>query len=200
MRKKVFSKNNIIYLLKHLLVAIFLVSLIEILKKYLKFTEPSHIIGDENIDFFLIIVLVIIFPVIEEIAFRLSIKKNNFFWLSILFCLLFLLTSKFIIIKLLLLIFIVLILINQFLKKNNLVVNSTIFLSALCFWLVHFDNYDKQKLLIMTPIDFFLLFFPQLLLAFILTKVRIQTFFANAVLLHIAYNFIILMLSFLFDT
>ena len=63
-----------------------------------------------------------------------------------------------------------------------------------------FDNYDKQKLLIMKPIDFFLLFFPQLLITFIFTKVRIQTFFVNAVLLHIAYNFVILMLSFLFDT
>ena len=61
-------------------------------------------------------------------------------------------------------------------------------------------NYDKQKLLIMKPIDFFLLFFPQLFITFIFTKVRIQTFFVNAVLLHIAYNFVILMLSFLFDT
>ena len=200
MREKVFSKGNCNYLLKHLFVTIFLVSLIEILKKHLKFSEPSHIIGDENVDFFLILILVIIFPLIEEIAFRLPIKKNNFFWLSILFCMIFLLTSKFIFIKLLLLIFIVLILINQFLKKNNLFVNSTIFFSALCFLVIHFDNYDKQKLLIMTQIDFFLLFFPQLLIAFIFTKVRIQTFFVNAVLLHIAYNFIILMLSFLFDT
>ena len=200
MREKVFSKDNYVYLLKHLFVTIFLVYLIEILKKHLEFSEPSHIIGDENINFFLILILVIIFPVIEEIAFRLSIKKNNFFWLSILFCLIFLLTTKFIIIKILLLIFIVLILINQFLKKINLVVYSTIFLSGLCFLLIHFDNYDKQKLLIMKPIDFFLLFFPQLLIAFIFTKVRIQTFFVNAVLLHIAYNFVILMLSFLFDT
>lgn len=52
MREKVFSKGNCNYLLKHLFVTIFLVSLIEILKKHLKFSEPSHIIGDENVDFF----------------------------------------------------------------------------------------------------------------------------------------------------
>ena len=80
MREKVFSKGNCNYLLKHLFVTIFLVSLIEILKKHLKFSEPSHIIGDENVDFFLILILVIIFPLIEEIAFRLTINKNNFFW------------------------------------------------------------------------------------------------------------------------
>jgi hypothetical protein len=199
MWEKLLSKFNIIYLSKHLLLAIFLVSLIEILKKYVEFTEPSHIIAYEGINFLLIIAVIVIFPIIEEIAFRLSIKKNSFYWLSILLSLLFLLTTKFIFIKVIILVYIIFVLVNQFRTKNRVVNYIVIFLSALCFLLVHFDNYDKHELTLIAPTDFFLLFFPQLLIAILFTKVRVQTFFLNSVILHIAYNLIILTLSYLFD-
>lgn len=199
MWEKLLSKFNIIYLSKHLLLAIFLVSLIEILKKYVEFTEPSHVIASEGINFLLIIAVIVIFPIIEEIAFRLSIKKNSFYWLSILFCLLFLLTTKFIFIKVIILVYIIFVLVNQFRTKNRVVNYIVIFLSALCFLFVHFDNYDKNELTLIAPTDFFLLFFPQLLIAILFTKVRVQTFFLNSVILHIAYNLIILILSYLFD-
>lgn len=140
-------------------------------------------------------------PLLEETAFRLSLRRNVYFSASIITCLVFLLSSTYIYTQVSCILFILLILVNQY-KKNfshRLIEILLICFSVISFVLIHFDNYDKGELNSLNTFEIGLLFMHQFILCIILTKVRLETCFINSLIIHSLYNLIILTFALLFN-
>jgi membrane protease YdiL (CAAX protease family) len=142
---------------------------------------------------------VIISPIVEEVGFRLSLKRNKYYWLSIVFCLVFLLSTNFIVTKIICLLYIGMTILHQFNNKTNLIKNGTIVLSVLAFLCAHFDNYNENELKTLGSLSVIILFLPQFMIALIITRIRLQTCFLNSIIFHSLYNFFILSLALLFN-
>lgn len=199
-----FQKKNIIYILKYVLLCIVIVLFIEGIKLLLDLEESINNKLEES--FFnnlnwSCFGAVFLSPLLEEIAFRLSLRRNMYFVASIIICLIFLLSSRYIYTQVSCTVFIILVLVNQF-KKNfspRLIEILLICFSVMSFVTVHFDNYDKVELDLLNPFAIVLLFIPQFVLCIILTKVRLQTCFINSLIIHSLYNLIILTFALLFN-
>ena len=127
------------------------------------------------------------------------LKKNNYFWISILFSLVFLLSSNFTIVKIICLLFGASIIIYQFFDKFILPHYILIVFSIITFVSIHFGNYAKNEFQVLSLIDLIFLFLPQFFIAIILTKIRIQTSLFNSIIFHSIYNFIILLFALSFN-
>lgn len=196
------DKKNSFYLLKHLLVGLIVVSVVEIIKYNLNFIEPeSNRLKDEfmsNIIFSLVAVL-FLSPVIEELVFRLPLKKDAYFVISIVTSFIFFLSSNFLFIKIIIGIFIAFIIVYQFYRDSIILKRVLISMSIIAFTIVHFDNFNSNLLNNIGLFNLIILFSPQFFLAILLTKIRLETRFINAVIFHSLYNLTILSLSLLFD-
>jgi hypothetical protein len=196
------NKKNAVYLINHLFFAILVVLIIELTKYILGVIEPEVNKLSEMYfsNFSLFVFQIVIFsPILEEIVFRLALKKNKYFWLSLLFSLLFLLTSNFVLVKIVMLLFILNIIIYQFSDRFIELYYSLIFFSILAFVAVHFDNYELKMFQTGNIRDMVILFLPQFFLSLILTKIRIQTHLLNSILFHFVFNLIVMQLAILFD-
>jgi hypothetical protein len=196
---EILNKKNAIYIFRHLILAITFVLLIELLKYVFNVVEPEVSVLKENFlenfacSFFGVVA---ISPILEEVVFRLPLKKNNYYWVSIIFSLLFFLTSKYIVTQIMCLLFVGSIIVYQFYDKINLFRHILIILSIMAFVSVHFDNYELN---IFRIVDIVILFLPQFVLSLILTKIRVQTCFRNSIIFHSLYNLIVLLFAFLFN-
>ena len=197
-----FDKNNVFYFLRHLAVMISFVVIIEVLKYLFNIVDP---INNKLKDEFLLnfvwssFGVIIISPIFEEIIFRLPLKKNNYFWVSIVFSLVFLLSSNFTIVKIICLLFVVSIIMYQFFDKFILLHYILIVFSVITFVFVHFGNYDRNEFNVMRLVDLIFLFLPQFFIALVLTKIRLQTSLLNSIIFHSIYNFIILLFALSFN-
>ncbi|OXG01555.1 hypothetical protein BC749_10487 [Flavobacterium araucananum] len=114
---KTFGKKNIIYIFKYLVLSIGIVLFIESISFFLNLEEPKGSKIEERFINNLIwssIGAIFFSPLLEELAFRLSLKKSKYFVISIVICFVFLLSSKFIYHQIIISLFIVMILVNQF--------------------------------------------------------------------------------------
>ena len=196
---EILDKKNVIYIFRHLILAITFVLLIELLKCVFNVVEPeASAIKEKFLGNFVwsFIGVVAISPILEEVVFRLSLKKSNYYWVSILFSFLFFLMSKYIVTQIMCFLFVGSIIIYQFYDKINLIRYILIIMSIMAFVSVHFDNYELNILRI---VDIVILFLPQFVLALILTKIRVQTCFRNSIIFHSVYNIIVLLFAFLFN-
>jgi hypothetical protein len=198
----VLSKKNIVYLFRYLFLVLVFILGIELARYLLHIKDPdSNKIKDAFLsNFTFSLFSVIIFsPIIEEVSFRLSLKRNKHYWLSIIFCLVFVLSTNFIVTKVICLLYIGITILHQFNNKTNLFKGITIVLSVLAFLCVHFDNYSENELRTLGSLDLIMLFLPQLVIALIITKIRLQTCFLNSIIFHSLYNFFVLSLALLFN-
>lgn len=200
----VFQKKNSIYILKYVLLCTVIVLLIEGMKVLLDFEQVISNKLEESCFNNLIwscFGAVFFSPLLEETAFRLSLRRNVYFPASIIICLVFLLSSTYIYTQVSWILFMLLILVNQY-KKNfshRLIEILLICFSVISFVLIHFDNYDKRELHSLNPFEIVLLFMHQFILCIILTKVRLETCFINSLIIHSLYNLIILTFALIFN-
>ena len=99
---EILSTKNGVYIFKHLVLAIILVSGVELLKNCLNVVEPdSNRLRDEFMSNFIFSFFGAIFfsPIIEELLFRLSLRKGDFYIISLFASTIFLITSNFMFVK-----------------------------------------------------------------------------------------------------
>lgn len=177
---------------------------IEMLRVTLNINEPTSSKVEESFFrnmFWGSIGIVLVAPILEEIAFRLPLKKNSYYLISITFCFLFFLSASFVFLKVICFIYIVAVLAYQVSKKLSVGITKSIMiiLSITTFVSLHFDNYQGEQLNSLNVFSKIFLFLPQLIIGFILVKVRLKTLFLNAVIIHSLYNLIILTFALLFN-
>lgn len=201
-KSEVLSKKNIAYLFIYLILALVFILGIELVRYLLDIKDPdSNKLKDAFLSNFTFAFFsaVILSPIIEEVGFRLSLKRNKHYWLSIVFCLVFLLSTNFMVTKIICLLYIGITILYQFNNKTNLIKDIAIVLSVLTFLCVHFDNYNENELRALGSLDLIMLFLPQFVIGLIITKIRLQTCFLNSIIFHSFYNFFILSLALLFN-
>lgn len=201
-KSEVLSKKNIAYLFIYLILALVFILGIELVRYLLDIKDPdSNKLKDAFLSNFTFAFFsaVILSPIIEEVGFRLSLKRNKHYWLSIVFCLVFLLSTNFMVTKIICLLYIGITILHQFNNKTNLIKDIAIVLSVLTFLCVHFDNYNENELRALGSLDLIMLFLPQFVIGLIITKIRLQTCFLNSIIFHSFYNFFILSLALLFN-
>lgn len=204
LHKRFFDKQNVFYVLQHLVLVIIVVIIIELLRLAFNINEPE---GNSIEDSFYGNVIwstsgiVIFSPILEEIAFRFPLKKNTYYIISIILCGIFLLSSRFIFVKIIFLLFIIAIIIEQ--NSNNIypfiIKNITVGLSILTFVSIHFDNYMDHQLDELSVLEKIVLFAPQFFICLLLIKVRLETYLLNAVIIHSLSNLIILTFALFFN-
>ncbi|WP_427871524.1 CPBP family glutamic-type intramembrane protease [Flavobacterium sp. MMS24-S5] len=206
LQNNVFEKKNIFYILKCLSVVVIVGIVTEILKFILSIDEPTSSKVEESFfkNIFLgSIGIVLIAPILEEIVFRLPLKKNNHYLSSITLCVFLFLSASLFFLRIMCLLYIGAILLYQFDKKlvmpDCLTKNIIIVLSIVTFVSLHFANYQEEQLNSLPVFSKIFLFLPQLVVGLILTAVRLKTFFLNAVIIHSLYNLIILTLALFFN-
>lgn len=198
---KAFEKKNSIYIFKYLILSIAIVIFIEGISFFLNLEEPKSSKIEERFFSNLIwscIGAIFFSPLLEEVAFRLPLQKTKYFVISIVTCFIFLLSSNFFYHQVTIALFIVMILVNQFENKfcPRLTKVLLVSFSIMSFVIIHFDNYDIEELKLLKHLEIVFLFMPQFVISIILTKVRLETSFANTIIIHSLYNLIILTLAF----
>lgn len=201
---KTFEKKNIIYIFKYLALSIATVVFIEIMSFFLNLEEPKSSKIEERFFDNLIwscIGAVLLSPLLEEAAFRLSLKRSKYFIISILACLVFLLSSQSVYCRIIITLFIVMILVNQFVNNfyPQLIKFLLVSFSIIGFVIIHFANYKREELNLLNHLEIVCLFMPQFIISIILTRVRLETCFLNSVIIHSLYNLIILTLALFFN-
>lgn len=175
------------------------VIIIEIFKNVFHLKEPDeHAVENQffNNPFLFILGALILSPIVEEIAFRLPLKKSRYYLISLFFLAIFMVTSKLILTKLISISFMFFLLLFQIVKlKIELIKRLLIVLSVLSFTLIHIDNYRIDELQKLTMIENIFLFLPQLIIGLIFTKVRLERNFAISLQLHSLYNLAIVIMA-----
>jgi hypothetical protein len=194
--------KNLVYLFKHLLYALVFVSVVELLKNYLNVVEPdNNKLKEEFLSNFIFsfFVAICLSPIIEELVFRLPLIKGDYFIISIILSFIFLTTSSYIFVKIILSLFVGLFIFYQFYTHSNTLRYILIITSILAFVLIHFDNFNAKDLESYGLINTIILFLPQFFLAILITKIRMETTFINAVVFHSFYNLTILSFALFFN-
>lgn len=164
---------------------ILILRFIGLIRSQLKIEETISV-KEEN-DFLLFaIASVTVIPLVEEIAFRLPLVRNKYYFSSLIGLFLFLFTD-YLFLKIGTLFLGVLVIIN-FLYKNSFIKNSLIVSSILLFSLGHVVNYVAEDIAEANLINLTILFLPQLILGIGVTIIRLRYSFFAAVIYHSLYN------------
>jgi hypothetical protein len=191
-----------IYLFKHLLYALVFVFVVELLKNYLNIVEPDdNKLKDEFMSNFIFSFFgaICLSPIIEELVFRLPLIKGDYFIISLVLSFIFLTTSSFVFVKIILSLYVGLFVFYQFYSHSNILRWILIVTSILAFVIIHFDNFNTKDFEGYGLINTIILFLPQFFLAILITKIRMETTFINAVVFHSFYNFTILLFALFFN-
>ena len=145
--------------------------------------------------FEMIIEAILFAPLIEELIFRLPIKKTNLFLISIFLSLI--LISNFnttigIIVCVSIGLFNLIILIYQVISKNDKFIEYFYIISIGVFTISHLNNYSAVELDSKSYVELMILFLPQLLLGIFCTIIRVKSNIWYSVLLHSLYNGILI--------
>jgi membrane protease YdiL (CAAX protease family) len=196
------NKNDVVFVLRHSFLMISTILLIELLKNIFNYNESSVSIIEEEFkkNFFFTTIGVLIFaPIIEELIFRVPLKKNSLVWCSVVFISIYIFSSNLLIIKILCLIYVLSIILYQYYDKSKLMLYLIMILSTISFVAIHIDNYDITAIEHFTVYNYIVLFLPQFFLSVVLIKVRMQKNVLSAVLTHSLYNSVMLLLALLFN-
>ena len=194
MQKKL---SDLLITLKYLIILLSITVIQQLLEDY--FSINSTITSKLSKKFYdklveLAFIAIVFAPFIEEVIFRLPLRKTKLFVFSLLFSLIFIkgFKSLDLIVSVSVIIYCVIILYYQFFAENRIIRCIMISFSVFTFTVVHISNYAYTELITKEYFELILLFLPQLLLGFFSTNLRIKTKFVYSLLLHTMYNATIL--------
>lgn len=136
-------------------------------------------------------------PLMEETIYRLPLKRNKYFVISLLLSIAYLLGLKSLLVIGAMVLYISSLLVLWY-KKND-ASKVIIGLSILTFAMIHIENYGLKDLTSMQILELLSTFFPQLMLGIIVTAVRLKFSFNYGLIYHILYNGIIVSLVFILN-
>ena len=171
---------------------------LDFLEGYLKTFKPEIDNKEEIMKkiVFYSIFLIIIAPILEEVLYRLPLKKylsTSFTLFSLLIGVIYILIFDLLLIKIALAVYLAYIIYLSYSKKE--IPNIFIVLSVFVFTISHIGNYNLLDVQSMSSLDLLFLFLPQLIFGIIVTFIRIKYSFKYALLYHILYNSIIIILA-----
>jgi|TARA_B110000240_G_C13411458_1_gene415356 hypothetical protein len=181
-----------------LITNIILLTLIDSLEFFFKLEYPEINNKEAILNnlFFYSILVVIIAPFMEEILYRLPLKKTSYTYISIFIGVIYIAIFDLNFVRIVLLLYIIGIVYLLYLKLNPS--KYFILLSVFIFTISHIGNYDFQQIKLLNFLELIFLFFPQLIFAIITTSIRIYFSFWYAVFYHILYNALIIISALIF--
>lgn len=152
----------------------------------------------ENI-FFYSILVVLIAPTMEEILFRLPLKKTSAIYMTFIIGGLYLFIYKESLINILLVAYLIGVAYYTYVKKESVSVKRFIIgVSILTFVCSHISNYEVSTLISSKAINLIFLFMPQFIVALITTHLRLKFSFIHSLVYHSLYNMSNIFLALLF--
>jgi hypothetical protein len=170
---------------------------ITLLTMYFHIEEAEVENGEELVkNYFSSFVFAVIFaPFLEEVIFRYPLVKSKYVYAPLVVGLLVggtlengILALSFVAVTMCSFV------VYFFLKKEKLPIYITV-LYVILFTIFHITNYKTEDLQTLTWYVLILQFYPQLLIAIVLTIVRLKTRFLYALAYHAAYNFIFFLIA-----
>ena len=186
--------SNFKMTIKHLSLVIVGVVFLEIIQQLFSLnSNPSLKLMStwENRRFEMILEVVLFAPIIEEVIFRLPLRKTKLYLVSIFFSLVLLINLNSytgFIICLSVCLFNSIIFTYQVIIKRNLFITYLAFISVIVFTITHINNYSEAELNSKSIIELITLLLPQLLLGLFCTIVRLKSNIWYSILLHSLYN------------
>ncbi len=146
--------------------------------------------------YFYALFIIIIGPFLEEIVYRLPLKKSKYIWVSLVVGSLSIFTFDFIFVKIAVGIYLGLIIYSIISKKAITLFLSIV--SVLVFTISHMGNYDATDIEKMNFLELLFTLTPQLIAGIIMTLFRNYFSFSYGLMYHIAYNFTMISLAVIF--
>ncbi len=150
----------------------------------------------ENIVFYSFF-FILIAPVLEELLYRLPLKKNRYVIFSLLISVVYILIFNILIVKIALIIYLLSIIYLIFSK--NEVPKVFIILSILVFTISHLGNYNVAEIKSLNFFSLLFLLLPQMILGIINSLIRINISFKYSLLYHALYNMSIITLAIIYN-
>jgi hypothetical protein len=200
--KNEFSIWKLKRLSKYALISIILIAIFQYLDEYLGVYDISDHKPSLHIDNITEKIFVAVFfaPIIEEIVFRLPLKRADWFYLSLV-CSLILLTDfkgHGLIVSYSVLIYLLFVFLFQYTNYEFFGKGLKV-LSVIVFGFSHATNYLGNVFLDNSFFNVILMFSSQLIMGYFLVKIRIEISFSYAIYLHALVNFLIILLNLIFD-
>ena len=193
------KKNKVFQLLAILITNIIFLTLLHLVEDYFNLNK-AELKNEEDILnhlAFYSLVIIVIAPILEELLYRLPLKRSKFAFFSLLVGIINILIIDLLILKIALALYLVGVVYLMYLKKK--ITFILIPLSIILFTVSHVGNYNIEDLELMNSLDIFFLFLPQLVLGIIVTFIRLKSSFKYALLYHSLYNSTVLFLAIMFD-
>jgi len=192
-------KSRLLILIGVLFINILILLTLDLLEVFLNLNKPEIDNKEEimNNIFFYSIFLILIAPILEEVLYRLPIKKNSFTLLSLLVGVIYILIFDLLLIRICLGIYLASMIYFRFSKKE--IPKLFVIFSIFVFTISHIGNYNLLDIKSMNLLGLFFLFLPQLILGIIVTYFRMKFSFKHALWYHALYNSIIFLLAIYFD-
>ncbi len=178
---------------------ILILAALDLVEGFLELSMPE-IDGKENIldnIIFYSIFLIFLAPILEEVLYRLPLKRNSFTFFSLLVGVIYILIFDLLLIRIVLGIYLISIIYLRVWKKE--ISKVFIVISIFVFTISHIGNYGLLDIQSMNLLAFMFLFLPQLILGIIVSFLRIEFSFNYALLYHVLYNAIIILFAINFD-
>lgn len=140
----------------------------------------------------LLFVVIVLAPIVEEIAFRYTLVKSNYSYLGLLFGVVFAFVANFNSYLLVLMILLNVLAFIVFRFSNKKILPKIFLVSyVLIFAISHSSNYTVASLQELPVYALVIQFFPQMILGTVLTYVRLSSnIFLNVIIYHALYNLV----------
>ncbi len=194
-----FVKNKSIILIGVLLLNLGFLLAYDLIKYYFKLNLPQVNINENimNKIFFYSFIFILIGPILEELLYRLPLKKNKYSYLSLFVGVIYVIIFDFLPIRIMLGLYLASIIYLQLTKRK--IPNLFIFFSILMFTISHIGNYNIIDLKLMNTAGLIFLFLPQLVVGIITSVFRLKFSFKYAIFYHSIYNLIVILLAIIIE-
>lgn len=192
-------KNRLVILAGVLSINILILIVLDIVESFLDISKPEIDDRDNILNniLFYSVYLIIIAPFLEEILYRLPLRRNSFTFFSLIVGVIYILIFDLLLIRIALGIYLVCIIYLMFLK--NKIPKIFILISIFVFTISHIGNYNLIDVKSMNSLGLIFLLSPQLILGIIVTLFRTKFSFKYGLLYHALYNSIIILLALSFN-
>ncbi len=189
------TKKKVIVLVVTLIANIIVLGILDLIENYLNLNKPK-IENKENIldnIAFYSIFFILIAPILEEVLYRLPLKRNKYYLLSLLVGFIYIIVFDLLILKIALGIYLLCVIYLIFSKRKVPILFAIV--SIFVFVLSHVGNYSSTDIKIMSFLGLIFLFAPQLILGIITTLFRKYFSFKYSLIYHTIYNLTIILLA-----
>jgi len=136
--------------------------------------------------------IIIIFPVIEELAFRLPLKHNSLLWLSGSIILVYIVLLEHSFFKIVLIFYLSILILHKF-KRSKFWTMLVTMISILSFTLIHLSNYNSLNEIKVYELIYILI--PQGVVGILATRIRLLYNTLCSIIYHTAYNGFIVLIT-----